>query len=435
MITTFTKHRGGSDSHWFLFVLLPLFSAINALKNFRAPWAKNILWAFVVFSGFTFTIGKETMSTNLNAGGADINRYVDEVQDLYGKSLSLEDMISYFQENGEADVLRTTIAIVVSRFTNSQRVLTTVYGFIFGFFFTRNLWYLFDRMKGRLKFFSVLLITSFFLLDSFWEINGFRFYTAVHVFVYGCLPYIYEGKKSLLWVSFCSVLVHFTFLLPVSILLLYIFVGNRSLFYFIFFLLSVFMQQIDLSVFNNFIENNVPELFVERSASYRSEEKVTQYRSEDETIVPNSVTDVVITKNWYANWYIKVLQDSFEILLVFLYMLSKKKIKKIPGLYNAFCFTLLFFSVANIMASLPSGTRFLTIACMLAASVVLIYFQNYSRDQYLPTLMLILTPFFLLFFVVSIRIGFYSIGIQTIVGNPLLGVITDYNLSLNDIIK
>lgn len=430
---TILKRQHGS-SHWSLFLLLPFFSAMNAVRNFRAPWAKNILWAFIVFFGLTFSIGKETMSTGLDSG-SDINRYVDQVQELYGKSLTLDDAVEYFEESGEADILRTVIAITVSRFTNSQRVLTTVYGFIFGFFFTRNLWYLFDRVQGRLKFFSLLLIASFFLLDSFWEINGFRFYTAVHIFIYGLLPYLYEGKKRFLWFSASSVLVHFGFLLPIIILLVYFFAGNRSLFYFIFFLMSVFIQQLDLSFFNKFVENNMPEVFVERSAVYRDEDKVSKFRSEDETVIPESATDVIIVKNWYAKWYTRALNLAFTITLIFLYILSVKQIRKIPGLYNAFCFTLLFFSVANLMASLPSGGRFLTVACMLAAAVILLYFQNYSKEQYLPTLLLAFTPFFLLFIIVASRIGLYSISLQTVIGNPLLGIITDYNLSLNDIIK
>lgn len=423
-----------NDSHWILFILLPFFSALSAIRNFRAPWAKNIMWAFVVFFGFTFSIGKETMSSGTDSG-SDINRYISQLKELYGKSLTVDEMVEYFEDSGEADILRTVIAITVSRFTDNQRILIAIYGFIFGFFFTRNVWYLFERLQGRLKLFSIFLMATFFLLDSFWEINGFRFYTAIHIFIYGLLPYIYEGKKRTLWICASAVLVHFSFFLPNAILLIYLLAGNRSLFYFIFFVSSAFVQQLDLTVFNNFIENNVPELLVDRSAAYRNEDRVSRYRSDDDVVIPESATDVVVVKNWYAKVYAKGLHLSLTIILIFLYVLSIKKIKGIPGLYNAFCFTLLFFAVSNVMASLPSGNRFLTISSMLAASVILLYFQNYSKEQYLYTLMLALSPFFLLFFLVSIRIGLYSIGLQTVIGNPVLGIITDYNLSLNDLIK
>lgn len=427
--TRLISRRQPNSSHWFLFLLLPFFAGMKALQNFRAPWAKNILWAFVVFYGFTFTIGKETSSTSSDSGG-DINRYVEEFQSLYGKPLTLSESIDFFKESGEADILRTIIAIILSRVTDSQRVLTAVYGFIFGFFFTRNLWYLLSRVKGRLRFYSVILFTSFFLLDSFWEINGFRFNTATHIFVYGLLPYLFEGKKKYIWFSVSSILVHFTFLLPISILFLYMMLGNRSLFYFIFFVISIFMRQIDITAFNEFVDKYVPDVMVERSSVYRDEDKISQYRKEQ----PSSA-EVVIVKNWYAAWYATLFYNAITIILVLLYIMSIKRIRGIPGLYNTFCFTLLFFAISNFMASLPSGIRFLAISSMMAVAVIMFYYQNFSKEQYLHKLFIILTPVFLLYIIVSIRIGFYSIGIQTVVGNPIISFITDYNLSLNDIIK
>ena len=124
------KKLQGSDSHWFLFLLMPFFAAITAVRNYKSPWAKNIVWAFVIFYGYTFAISKENDDT-------DIIRYVDELKELYGKSLSFGDILDLFRESGDADVVRTIIAIVVSRFSNNAQVLTAVYGFIFGFFYSR----------------------------------------------------------------------------------------------------------------------------------------------------------------------------------------------------------------------------------------------------------------------------------------------------------
>ena len=417
-----------NNSHWVLFLILPFFTAIRAMQNFRAPWAKNILWAFVVFYGFTFTIGAETRSKGEDAG-SDINRYVDELGSLYGKPLTLDQSVKYFKESGEADVLRTILSIVVSRFTNSQRVLTAVYAIIFGFFFTRNLWYVLMRLKGKPKFFSLILFSSFFLLDSFWEINGFRFNTAVHIFIYGLLPYLFEGKKRSLWICVSTVLVHFTFIIPITILFIYVILGNRLLPYFIFFIFSIFIKQINVSTFNEFVEKVAPTSFLERSTNYRDTDKVAEFRGEKE---PDAV---LIEKNWYTKWYSNLLQLSLTLILIFFYFMSKKNIRDIGGLYRAFCFSLLFFAIANILSSLPSGGRFLTIASMVAVAVILFYFQNFSKEQYLKNLMFITTPAFILFIIVSIRIGFYSIGVQTIFGNPILSILTDYNMSLNDIIK
>src|SRR5699024_1226601 len=93
-----------------------------------------------------------------------------------------------------ADILRTIIALAVSRFTASQSVLTLVYGIIFGFFFSRNMWFVLERFKGKIRLITILLFCCFFLVIPIWDINGFRFWTAAHIFVYGVLQFLFDEK-------------------------------------------------------------------------------------------------------------------------------------------------------------------------------------------------------------------------------------------------
>ena len=220
-VTTTKKRLQASDSHWFLFFLMPFFAGFTALRNYKAPWAKNVIWAFVVFFGFTFAIAKEN-------NDIDVVRYMDELRELNARSLSLTDIMDVFRDSGDVDILKTLIAIIVSRFTNNTQVLTAVYGFIFGFFYSRCIWYLFERLRGKLKWVTVLMIIVFSLINPFWNLNGFRFNTAVLIFLYGLLPFLFENKKSKLVLSYLSVFVHFSFLLPVVILTVYILAGNRN---------------------------------------------------------------------------------------------------------------------------------------------------------------------------------------------------------------
>ncbi len=300
MQVTAKKKLQASDSHWFLFIVFPFFSLITAVRSFRASWAKNIVWAFVVFYGFTFAIGKESSDN-------DINRYVGELKEMYLKDFSVNEFVNFFTESGEADLARTLIAIIVSRFTQSQQVLTAVYGFIFGFFFTRNLWYIFDRLKGNLKWLSIIMLLIFFLVNPFWNINGFRFNTAAHIFIFGLLPYLVENKKKSLVFCFLSILMHFSFLLPVGILLIYLALGNRLTAYFVFFIISTFISSINITEFNTFLEDNLPEVFLERSKKYTEEDKVIEFREvrDDETGFAASQVEDAIVQNWYVVYYNK----------------------------------------------------------------------------------------------------------------------------------
>src|SRR3954469_8515365 len=107
-----------------------------SIKKYRDKWSPNILWAFVIFFGFTFAIGNESQ-------GSDITRYVAQYQSFYGHELTLDDSIEIFKKSEDADVMRVSLALLLSRFSSSSVVLTTVYALIFGFFYSRNIFYVF----------------------------------------------------------------------------------------------------------------------------------------------------------------------------------------------------------------------------------------------------------------------------------------------------
>lgn len=418
-----------SDSHWFIFLLLPFFASLTALKNYRANWAKNVVWAFIVYYGFTFASAKESLDT------ADINRYVDDLKELYGRSLSFYDVLAIFKESGEADIVRTLIAVIVSRFTQSASVLTAVYGFIFGFFFTRCLWFIMDRLKGQLKGIVIFFLLVFFLINPIWNINGFRYNTAAWVFLYGLLPYLYEGKKRKLLFCLMAVLFHFSYLFLLVILAIYLLFGNRKTAFFIFFISSVFIGNINIVQFNNFLEQNLPELFLERSKSYREEDRVDEFRDSDKSIKVEVETGKFIKKNWYAIYYLKSLNWAVTLLLIGMYIFGKRIFAGSRWLLNAYCFSLLIFGAGNIMQSLPSGERYMMNAALVAVPVVIFYLQNQLYEKYISKIAMIAMPILLLFVIVSLRNGLYTISINTIFGNPFFAILTDYNLSLNDIIK
>jgi len=407
---------------------LPFFASITAIRSYKAPWAKNVVWAFVVFYGFTFAIAKESVD-------ADINRYLDDLKELYGRSLSLIDILEIFKESGEADVVRTLIAIIVSRFSQSAAVLTAVYGFIFGFFFTRSFWYILDRLQGRLKGTVIFFLLVFFLVNPIWNINGFRFNTAAFVFVYGLLPYLYENKKGKLLFCAISILFHFSYLFLIVVLVIYLLAGNRKNIYFGFFVVSVFIGNINIVQFNNFMEQNLPDIFLERSKTYREEDRVDEFRESDKSVKVERETGQYIKKNWYAVYYLKCLYWSITLLLLGMYIFGKNIFAGSKWLMNGYCFSLLIFGAGNLMQSLPSGERYMMIAGLVSVSVIIFYLQNQAYEKYISKLTLIAMPLLIIYVIVSLRTGLYTISVNTILGNPFFAILTDYNLSLNDIIK
>lgn len=400
-----------------LFLIWPLLAFASAFKNYREPWGKNIVWAFVAFYGFTFTIGTESAES-------DIVRYVAEVEYLHNVEMSPATALQYYRESGEIDVLRTLIAVILSRITDSQTVLTLVYGIIFGFFFSRNIWYVLDHLRGRLRPITIVLLICFALVQPFWNINGFRMGAATAIFVYGALPLLFEGKKKGIFISAASILVHFSFILPLGVLLGYFILGNRLAIYFTFFLATFLIADINLNVFNGLVENYTPEIVQERTSSYRSETNVELHRQDPEHTV------------WYAVWYYKALYLSVMAFLAVLYFKARDFLKNNKRWLSLYCFTLLFYGVVNLLNSLPSAGRFYDIATLLGLALIIFYIQRQQHEVVLKRCILAATPAILLFMVVALRIGLYSISAETILGNPVTAIfLMGQYFSLNDVMK
>ena len=401
-----------------LFLVWPLLALASAFRNYKSHWAKNMLWAFVAFYGFCFAIGAEN-------SGADIVRYVAQYQELHDVNMTFATAQRYFIESGEIDIARTIIAIILSRFTDSQSVLTLVYGIIFGFFFSRNMWYVLEHFKGKIRPITILLFICFSLIVPIWNINGFRMWTAAHIFIYGLLPFLFEGKRGGVIISSLAILMHYAFIVPVGILYMYLLLGNRMMIYFVFFLATFFIAEINLTAFNDIVESYAPEIVQERTAGYRGEDYVESYRDDAET-----------SKVWYALWYGRALKWSVMGFLVVLFLKGRDFFKKNKGWARLLSFTLLFYGAANLFSSLPSGGRYVAVANLCAVALIALYVQNREQEVVMKRFILAATPALILFVVVSIRMGLYSMSATSILGNPIIAMfLTGEYVSLNDAIK
>jgi hypothetical protein len=241
------------------------------------------------------------------------------------------------------------------------------------------------------------------------------------------LPFLFEGKKKGVLISALSFLFHFSFLLPITVLCLYIVLGNRTLIFFAFFISSVLVSAIDIGPFNSFIEANAPAALSERTANYRKDWYVKDFRTGADSF--NQQT------SWHALYYMKALNWALTGLLIFLFYKRKLLALLNKRLKNVLCFTLLMWGVANILSSLPSGGRYIYIAYLSALPLIIMYVHYLYEDKMLNRLVRIATPFLLLFVIVSAREGLYTLTLNTLIGNPLVAIFANEGFPLNDLIK
>lgn len=345
------------------------------------------------------------------------------MESLHSKQFTLNSAWDFYEESGEIDILRILLAIIISRFTDSQVVLTAVYAIIFGFFYSRNLCFVIDGLDNKVNLAIKILLICFAFVIPFWFINGFRMWTAAQIFIYGIFRYKLEKKLQTILVCSISIFVHFSFLFPCLLLIPYMVIGNRSDIYFGIFIISIFVSAINIELFNKYFETYMPVDFIEKTRGYRIEDQVLDYRQNDSDVV------------WYADFYDKLLSIYIEIMIILAYIKFRKGVKT-DFLLRLISFTLLFYAFSNLSKSVPSGGRFLIISHIFSLTFLILFFNNYKINKSIKRLIFLSLPILILFIIVSLRVGLYSISLTTIFGNPLIMLLTfGENLSINDIIK
>src|SRR5690606_14173196 len=136
-------HGQQKSFHWIVFFTQPLLTLIHYLINFRKPAAKNIMWAFTVYFASTISIGAESKNS-------DIVRYMEDLR-LMADINSWNSLLTYYQNSGEIDVFRVFFSYLISLFTNNGYILLLSYDIFFGYFYSRNMWFVLHRIQGRLK--------------------------------------------------------------------------------------------------------------------------------------------------------------------------------------------------------------------------------------------------------------------------------------------
>lgn len=120
-----------------LFLISPILSLFIALKESKATWAKNILWMFVVFFAMSLAVIHDAW---------DISRYIQQFKDYYSAGISFSAFWEDITTNSP-DFLQPLINYLVSKITGSTMVILTVYGIIYGYFFSRNIFFAIEFLE------------------------------------------------------------------------------------------------------------------------------------------------------------------------------------------------------------------------------------------------------------------------------------------------
>lgn len=401
---------------WLLFFLSPLLALWAALSRPQESWGKNIVWMFVVFYGLTLVISSE---------GMDAAAYRNTFFRMRHTGMSIPEFLNtlYNPIYGKVDVLSGALTYLVAMISGNYHLLFAVFGLVFGFFYSRNLWYLLEHCRGGLSPVAWIFVLTFACVIGFWNINGFRFWCAAHIFFYGAMPFIFQGKTRSLWWIPVTALMHFSFVIPAALLLMYALLGNRTKAYFYFFLLTFFVNSINLEQIGQWLQQIVPA-FLER--------KAIGYTNPD---YAESVAGEVEKMNFYARLYTAFLQWSVLICFVYIQGFLRRKLAKLPGYHSLYCFCLFFLGWCNLLTLIPSGSRFSMLGNLFALSLLFFLYTRYRQVPSVRRIWMLILPLLLFFVLISLRIAMDSIGVMTLVGNPIVAFFLDQNRAIIELIK
>jgi hypothetical protein len=399
----------------------PFCALIFSIKEFRYPYAKNLFWFFCMFVGMTFIVSSKTL-------GADSERYAIGLIAMHNQTfLSLHDVFhSLYMADAEVfDVYQPLLTFLVSRITGNPHVLFFCFAVVFGFFYSRNIWFVLDRCKNDVNVWTIPVIVLLALLCPIWYINGVRMWTALQVFVYGALPLFYEGNYKRLFWCFASVLIHFSFVIPLAILLLFMVLPKKWIVvYLVLFIISSLVREINLALLSKMLSGVLPSFLMTKFDAYSDPTHIEQVQNMAKT----TSIQVILAG--------KVLQYIVYVFVLVIWYKGREELERNDNLRRLFAFSLFIYSISQIAALVPSGGRFVTLSNMFMFSFFAMFMHSRPVvDPFIEKTLKVSFVFVCFVILFQIRIGLDFLGVMTFIGNPLSVGLSGNSVPIMQMIK
>jgi hypothetical protein len=384
----------------------PLLSLVVSSRDYLSKYSKNLVWLFCGFYGLTFSPVRNTMDS--------FRHREDFVMWTTERELTFDSFVEklYSDDVKYVDVFMPVLKFVVSRFTDSPNYFYGVLGLLFGFFFSRNIWFLIDYFKIPLNKYAILCIFIFAFVVPPWEINSFRFWIATHIFVYYCFRIFFMKSKTAYLGLLFTPFIHFGYIFALVLFAAYKLIGNRLHIYFIIFIASVLLNEIDLSVIQNAIPKSSISVLDKKTNAYTNEGYIAERALK---MVPLKYTTVLL------------------ILLV--YIKYKKELNTSP-LLPLVCFGMFAFAISHaLMNSVPVFGRYNRMALLLVYSFLFLIFMGRKDTDWYRKIYPLHLAAGIFFIIIDVRASFDTATIDTLISNPIVSLFYQSNESIITFIK
>ena len=387
-----------------LFIFWPFGTLIYSIKNFTRYESRNIVWLFAIFYGLVLVT---------TYSGLDAYRYAQDFISMAINQYSFSEVFGkYFIVKQETDIYEPLLMFIVSRFTSNPHIFYAIVGLIYGYFYSRNIWFLIDRIyivkKVSNGFYLGILLLAFSFVQSLFSLQFVRFSTASVIFIYGLLIAYFDKKNAgYIWMLITP-LVHFSFIFPLVLILIFRFIPKKTNLFFIFFVISTFIIQTKLEVISNFISAYAPSFLQDKVEGYTN------------PLYAEKVLEEIDTSNWYIKYRADMLIYLGYLYILYIYIQGKEILKKFPIFRDLFCFILFFYGISNIFGIVPSMNRFINLSLYMLFAFIILFYKKGPKTKFLQIINYVSVPVLFVYIVVGIRIAMETSGWLLFIGNPFL---------------
>lgn len=351
-----------------LFVFSPFVSMLGAVlraKNERNLW---VLFFFYLIFGLCFTINTEM--------GFDSERYVaqflsissDNLRDIYLANITVD---------GDAGDVYFPIMAWISRDIagNNYHVMFALFALVFAIFTVKTLQIFYEKSVTNYWWMYSLMVFLLIMNNSFFNINGMRFWTAAWILAYGLLVFLVKRQKhGLIWLALTP-FVHVTFIFPVLVFLLSQLTGKFEKIWIVALFASIPFSFLTLELITT-ITDYIPSAYLNKFEVYTDREYIIERSS-----------GIGFT---YIQDFFRYCLLTFEVY--YLYQIYKLR-KNQKWVYDTlFHFTIIFVSLSIFLSVIPSVSRYIYVGLPF---VLFLVWVNLKKTRYQKAFLML--PFIMSF--------------------------------------
>lgn len=413
----------------FLFLVWPFLSFLTALRTVFNPASQKIILAFSFIFGYTVYVY-----------GGDIVRYGEAFKSIYKYNWSdyfflIENLLSpdKFRNytpnavNTQPDIFAISLQFIISRFTDNPRWFWAIVSTFYTYSVLNLANFTFAKIakKSYKSYIYIGLWFCFFLVIPFYVgVTGVRYWPALFLFTYFLLRYINQTNAKTIFLLFIPTLIHYSFIIPAVLALVFSFLPKSNTLYKISIILSLtfFYSSNVSSVFDGIRE------YTSVTDGTQLEQRLNSYTNTDdyERRQKNSQQN---------NWYVSLRGDLLFYFLVIIGILTAFNILRWEEtefsklFYHHFIF---FMCLALITYNLGSIGRLKNIFIILSSVrfISLFYKNKYSKSFKQLTYVFFLIVIFNT--IVNFRAGFYFVDPLLLIHNTFTFLFVESPTSLSE---